>query len=73
MATPSERARLVEAGRGLRHPRPQGQPRPRRCGRSWRRPGGRRGPVLIEFQVETEENVYPMVRPGRSLGEVMVG
>jgi len=30
------------------------------------------GPVLIDFQVETEENVYPMVVPGKSLGEVMV-
>ncbi len=30
------------------------------------------GPVLVEFQVETEENVYPMVKPGRSLGEVIV-
>ncbi len=30
------------------------------------------GPVLMEFQVETAENVYPMVVPGRSLGEVMV-
>jgi acetolactate synthase I/II/III large subunit len=32
-----------------------------------------KGPVLLEFQVETAENVYPMVVPGRSLGEVMVG
>ncbi len=32
-----------------------------------------RGPVLIDFQVETKINVYPMVKPGRSLGEVMVG
>jgi len=31
------------------------------------------GPVLIDFQVETAENVYPMVKPGRSLGEVLVG
>ncbi|MGE5619506.1 MAG: biosynthetic-type acetolactate synthase large subunit [Sphingomonadaceae bacterium] len=31
------------------------------------------GPVLVEFQVEVAENVYPMVKPGRSLGEVMVG
>lgn len=30
-----------------------------------------RGPVLIDFQVEVEENVYPMVKPGRSLGEVI--
>ncbi len=32
-----------------------------------------KGPVLIDFQVETAENVYPMVKPGRSLGEVLVG
>ena len=32
-----------------------------------------KGPVLIDFQVETAVNVYPMVKPGRSLGEVMVG
>ena len=32
-----------------------------------------KGPVLIDFQVEVAENVYPMVRPGRSLGEVIVG
>jgi acetolactate synthase-1/2/3 large subunit len=31
------------------------------------------GPVLIDFQVETDVNVYPMVKPGRSLGEVMIG
>ena len=31
-----------------------------------------RGPVLIEFQVETAENVYPMLKPGKSLREVMV-
>lgn len=31
------------------------------------------GPVLLEFQVEMAENVYPMVVPGQSLGEVMVG
>jgi len=32
-----------------------------------------KGPVLIDFQVDVEENVYPMVKPGRSLGEVIVG
>jgi len=34
---------------------------------------GIEGPVLVDFQVETAENVYPMVKPGRSLGEVLVG
>ncbi len=34
---------------------------------------GVKGPVLIDFQVEVDENVYPMVKPGRSLGEVIIG
>ncbi len=34
---------------------------------------GVNGPVLIDFQVEVDENVYPMVKPGRSLGEVIIG
>ena len=29
------------------------------------------GPFLIDFIVEPEENVYPMVPPGASLSEVM--
>ena len=29
------------------------------------------GPFLINFRVEPEENVYPMVPPGASLSEVM--
>ena len=29
------------------------------------------GPFLIEFLIEPEENVYPMVPPGASLAEVM--
>jgi len=29
------------------------------------------GPFLIDFQVEPEENVYPMVPPGASLAEVL--
>ena len=29
------------------------------------------GPFLINFMVEPEENVYPMVPPGASLAEVM--
>jgi len=29
------------------------------------------GPFLIDFQVEQEENVWPMVPPGASLNEVM--
>ena len=30
-----------------------------------------RGPFLIDFMVEPEENVYPMVPPGAALAEVM--
>jgi len=30
------------------------------------------GPFLIDFRVEPEENVYPMVAPGSSLAEVMI-
>ena len=29
------------------------------------------GPFLINFMVEPEENVYPMVPPGASLAEVL--
>jgi acetolactate synthase-1/2/3 large subunit len=28
------------------------------------------GPVLIEFQVEKETNVFPMIQPGKSLNEM---
>jgi acetolactate synthase-1/2/3 large subunit len=30
------------------------------------------GPFLIDFQVEQEENVYPMVNPGSSLAEMQM-
>jgi acetolactate synthase-1/2/3 large subunit len=29
-----------------------------------------RGPVLIEFMVERETNVFPMIQPGKSLNEM---
>ena len=29
------------------------------------------GPFLIDFMVEPEENVYPIVPPGAALSEVM--
>jgi len=29
------------------------------------------GPVLIDFRVEQEENVYPMVAPGGSIGDML--
>ncbi len=31
------------------------------------------GPYLIDFMVEPEENVYPMVPPGKSLSEFIEG
>ena len=30
------------------------------------------GPFLIDFKVEPEENVYPMVPPGAAISEIMV-
>ena len=32
-----------------------------------------KGPVLIDFVVEPEENVYPMVAPNRPINEIIVG
>ncbi len=32
-----------------------------------------RGPILCEFVVEKEENVFPMVPPGKSLGDTIFG
>ena len=32
---------------------------------------GEKGPFLIDFKVEPEENVYPMVAPGAALSEVI--
>ena len=29
------------------------------------------GPFLVDFRVEPEENIYPMVRPGASLSEMI--
>jgi acetolactate synthase-1/2/3 large subunit len=31
------------------------------------------GPVVVEFVVPTEENVYPMVAPGAGLDEMILG
>ena len=31
------------------------------------------GPVVIDFQVEAEENVYPMVAPNSPLNEIITG
>ena len=29
------------------------------------------GPVLVDFMVEEEENVYPMIPPGETVAELM--
>ncbi|GAF71963.1 unnamed protein product, partial [marine sediment metagenome] len=29
------------------------------------------GPALIDFRIEQEENVYPMVAPGGSIGDML--
>ena len=29
------------------------------------------GPVLVDFMVEDEENVYPMIPPGETVAELM--
>ena len=34
---------------------------------------GSKGPVLIEFVVDPEENVYPMVAPNRPINEIITG
>jgi acetolactate synthase I/II/III large subunit len=34
---------------------------------------GLKGPVLIEFVVDPEENVYPMVAPNRPINEIITG
>lgn len=31
-----------------------------------------RGPVFIDFQVDPEENVYPMVAPNRPISEIIL-
>ncbi|MDN4592888.1 biosynthetic-type acetolactate synthase large subunit [Polycladomyces subterraneus] len=39
----------------------------------WREALDHPGPVVIDFQVDPEENVYPMVAPGAGLDEMMLG
>lgn len=36
-----------------------------------RRARGHQGPVLIDFRVEAEVNVFPMVQPGKALHDMM--
>jgi len=40
---------------------------------AWREALDHPGPVVIDFQVDPEENVYPMVAPGAGLDEMMLG
>lgn len=39
----------------------------------WREALDHPGPVVIDFQVDPDENVYPMVAPGAGLDEMMLG
>lgn len=41
--------------------------------RAWREALETPGPVLVEFVVSKEENVYPMVSPGNTIGEMLMG
>lgn len=61
--------RLAEAYgiAGLRATRPQ------EVGSCLRTGLGMRGPVLMEFLVDPEEQVFPMVPPGRGLSEMLLG
>ena len=66
-ATPDPLPRLREAGRRLRHRRPSRDPA---LGGRLHRAGGARvraAPALIDFRVEKEEAVYPMVPAGADL------
>ncbi len=41
--------------------------------RVWQEALAHPGPVVIDFEVDPEENVYPMVAPGSGLDEMMIG
>jgi len=41
--------------------------------RVWQEALAHPGPVVIDFEVDPEENVYPMVAPGSGLDEMMMG
>ncbi len=59
--------RLREAGRGARPAGPaRGQARPR-CSTPWSGRASAKGTVVIDFRVEQEDSVYPMVPAGADL------
>ena len=58
---------LREAGRSVRHPREHGHQARPRCVPAVRRARNHQGGVLIDFQVEQEDSVYPMVPAGADL------
>ena len=64
---PDALARLRGAGRGPRPSRAARDRARRRRGRGARGPGDDRGPVVIDFRVEQEDSVYPMVPAGADL------
>ena len=63
-ATPIWSPDYVAPGRGVRHPGLAGRARRTRwtawCAPRWRTPG----PALVEFLIEQEANVFPMIPPG---------
>ena len=62
--------RLRRARRSLRHPRHLRAP-PVQVEAAIEPPMRRDGPMLLEFQVEREVNVYPMVAPGASISDMI--
>ena len=68
----AQRSRLREARRGVRREgRDRGRRSTRRRTRSRRR-GRRRAIVVIDFRVEREANVFPIVPQGQSIGDMLV-
>ncbi|MBO2533214.1 MAG: acetolactate synthase, large subunit, biosynthetic type [Thermoactinomycetaceae bacterium] len=41
--------------------------------RAWQEALAHPGPVVVDFEIDPEENVYPMVAPGSSLDEMIMG
>ena len=66
-------SRLRPAGGGVRHPGLAGRDRRPGGGRGARRRWREPGPALVEFMIEQEANVFPMIPPGASLSEPIEG
>ena len=68
-----EEPQLRQAGRGLRHPRHPLRPQSRRRQRPSKEMLDHNGPVVVDFVVEPNEHVYPMVPSGKGLHEMELG